>query len=839
MHTLIQDLRFALRQIRRSPGFMLTAVLTLALGVGANTAIFSLLDQALLRSLPVRDPNQLVVLSSTGKVWEGHIRDHGTGAEQVFSYPMYRDLRDRGTPFEGLIATAQIGVGIVRNHEPERSFAEIVSGNYFDVLGVEPAAGRLFTQNDDTVPGANPVVVLGYRYWQTKVGADPTIVGRTLSINGHPYQVIGVAAPGFQSAAWGEVPDVFLPVSMLGQITPDANKSLTDHTDRWIQVMGRLKPGMSRSRAETELAPLWHALREEELKALHSSSITPHFIDDFTNSKLRLLPGATGLSYSRDDLRGALMAVMAMALLVLLMASVNVASLLLVRSAGRVREFSVRYALGANARRVMQQLLMEGVLIGVIGGAAGLLIAPAAIRLMLRYLEGDDPSAFHTSLDPRLLVFNFGVALLVSVGFSLAPALTLVKPRIVEALKQQATTSSGPMLSLRGVVVALQVGLSVLLLAGAGLFIRTMQNLRRVDTGLNITHLVTMRVNPQLAGYTLEQTPADEQHLLDGLAALPGVEIVAATNDAVLSGEGRTGSVEVEGRPSTPDQEYDIEKPSITPAFFSALRIPLLAGRAFTEDDDEKGVPVAIVSDTFARHFYGTPGQALGHRVSYGAGDKTKWMTIVGVARDTYHMDLREPPLPTVYMPMKQTPAATREDLNIYMRTTQTPETALATIRTGMRQIDPMQPYDDMRTMQEQVETTLRTEKMIEVLAIAFGLLATLLAGVGLYGVLAYATAQRTREIGIRIALGETRLGVSRLVLAGVLRVAGIGIVIAVPCSILLARLLKSQLFGISSADPLTLGAVIVAVTLVALVSAIVPAYRASSIDPTTALRAE
>src|SRR5271154_6944340 len=328
MQSLMQDLRFSLRQIRRSPGFLVTAVLTLALGVGANTAIFSLLDQALLRSLPVRAPEQLVILSAPGKMWEGHSGNNGAGVEKSFSYPMYRDLRDRGAAFDGLIATSPAGIGVTRNGASDFADAEIVSGNYFSVLGVSAAQGRLMTASDDTTPGANPVVVLSHHYWQTHLGADPRAVGETISINGSPFQIIGVSAPTFQSAVWGELPDVFVPMSMLEQVIPGKGKRLQDHTDRWMNIIGRLKPGETPQHAQVAMAPLWHALRAEELKALGTKS--QHFVDEYlTRSELLVAPGARGLSYERDSLQKPLYAVMGMALLVLLIAAVNVASLLL------------------------------------------------------------------------------------------------------------------------------------------------------------------------------------------------------------------------------------------------------------------------------------------------------------------------------------------------------------------------------------------------------------------------------------------------------------------------------------------------------------------------------
>jgi len=815
---------------------MVTAVLTLALGVGANTAIFSLLDQALLRSLPVRDPQQLVILSAPGNAWEGSTGNNGAGEEKSFSYPMYRDLRDRGTAFDGLIATSPAPVGIARDGASNVANAEIVSGNYFSVLGVSAAKGRMLTEADDTTPGGNPVAVVSFNYWKTHLGSDAGVVGQTLSINGQPFQIIGISPPAFQSVVWGQVPDVFVPISMLEQIRPGKGVRLQNHKARWMSIIGRMKPGETPERAKVAMAPLWHALRAEELKALGTKS--PHFVDEFlTQSELLVLPGSSGLSYSRDNLRSPLLAVMGMAFLVLLIAAVNVASLLMVRSAARIREFSLRYALGANARRIIQQLLLEGLLIGVVGGAAGLVIAPVCIRVLVHRLDSDGATAFSTTLDARLLAFNFAIALGVSVLFGLAPAIQLIRPDIVNALKQQTSTMTGGTLSFRRLIVSLQVGLSVLLLAGSGLFVRTMQNLRRVDTGFNPSRLITFHIDPLLSGYAQEKIPVLHQRVLETMTTLPGAQAVAATDDPELADSNHDGNVTVEGYNTPPDEDYDVEIPLINPDFFHAMQVPLVAGRSFTEDDDSNHPLVGIVNETFVKHYFSSPAAAIGRRVAMGGGNHLQFMTILGVARDSKHMGLRQAAPATLFTPLRQ--AKIVGQLYLYLRTTMPPERSFAVVRQAMKQIDPGLAVDAMRTMDDQIETTLSNERMIELLAISFGLLATMLAGVGLYGVLAYSTAQRTREIGIRIALGSSRLDVSRLVLMDVLRLAGIGVVVAIPCSVMLGKLLRSQLFGVSTADPVTLGAVVLLITAVSLVAAIVPARRASSVDPTTALRTE
>ena len=837
MRNFIQDFRFALRQMRRSPGFLITAVVTLALGVGANTAVYSLLDQALVRSLPVEKPEQLVVLSAPGKAWEGHTGDRGAGEDKSFSYPMYRDLRDQAKVFDGLIATSAASVGIAHDQTSEVGEAEIVSGNYFRVLGVRPGVGRLLSQSDDTTPGANAVAVLSHRYWAAHMGADANVAGKTIRLNGHSFQVIGVAPENFQSAVWGETPDVFVPMSMLDVAMPGKGKRLTDHTDRWMNIIGRLRDGETIVQAEAGVAPVWHSLRAAELKALPRNE--PRFVAEFlTNSRLLMEPGGRGLSYSRSSLETPLLAVMAMALLVLLLAAVNVASLLLVRAAARVKEFAVRYAMGARSGRILQQLLIEGALIGVLGGLAGMLLAPVAMRLLVRQIAAaDGTSAFQATLDARLFVFGLAVALGVSLLFSLAPAVQLLRPDLVTALKQKAATASGGVLGLRRVVVSLQIGVSVLLLVGAGLFVRTIENLRHVNAGFNTTHLVTFSVNPMLAGYAQAQILPLEQRLIDAMRGLPGVQSVAGTDDPMLAGDDQGGNVTVAGYTPPEGESYDVEHSVINADYFHAMQIPLAAGRTFMDADSRTAQPVAIVNETFVRHFFKNPAQAIGRRVARGGGNNLHYMTIVGIARDARHTNLRDEGRPTLYTPLGQGDAPGR--LYFYLRSATPPQQMFATARGAVRGVDASLTVSDLRTMEEQVEQSIANERMIEMLALAFGLLAALLAGVGLYGVLSYTTMQRTREIGIRMALGSTRPAIARLVMREMVRLALVGAVAGAPCAILLGRTLRSQLFGVSATDPLTLAGVLLLIAVVALLAAFVPARRAARVEPMEALRSE
>ncbi len=840
MNTVVNDLKFALRQLRRSPALALTAVLTLALGIGANTAIFSLLDQALLRSLPVRDAKQLVVLEGTGSVWEGHFMDHGGDREAYFSYPMYKDLRDQNRVFEGLIATGTTSASLTYANSAQILDTEIVSGNYFTMLGVQPSMGRLFTQSEDTQKDADPVAVLSYDFWKNRLGANPAIVGANVTINGHGFQIVGVAAKGFRSAVWGQTPGLFVPMAMTGQIAPGEDVRLTAHTERWINILGRLRPGGSRSRAEDAMNPLWHALRAEELKALGHRS--KHFTDDFlTKSRMILKPGASGFSYSRDNYQTPLIAIMAMAALVLLLASVNVASLLLVRSSGRMREFSLRYALGANGLRILQQLILEGLLIGFAGGVAGLALTPLVLRVLVSRLADDAGSvAFDSSINFTLLLFNFAIALGVSLVFSLAPLIQLRRPDLTATLNQRGGTGAGSLLSFRRGIVCLQIGLSVVMLVGAGLFLRTMQNLRAVNVGFNTSHLITFGVNPLLAGYTQQNMPALHDRIIDTLSALPGVQSVASTDDPELAENGALTGVRVSGYTAPPDDNFSVEHPSVSPNYFATLQLPLVAGRAFTPSDDLTHPHVAIVNEAFVRHFCSSVNDCLTRRMAFNANASTSVDTqIIGVLRDARHTGMREPVVATAFRPSKQSTERPEQFLYFYLRTQTDPAQELPTIRAAMQHLDPSLALVSLLTLDDQIDETLTNDRMVTLLAISFGILATFLAGVGLYGVLAYSTAQRTREIGIRMALGSTRAAISRIVLTDVLRLAGLGILIALPVAYGLTFLLRSQLFGVSPADPLSMIFAVLLISSVAFIAALLPAIRAASINPTEALRTE
>lgn len=839
MQSLTQDFRYALRQLRRSPVFTFTAALTLAIGIGANTAIFSLFYQALLRSLPVETPQQLVHLRFSGDA-PGHTRSEGGDtpeARAYFSYPMYRDLRDRCSVFNGLVAFSSVQVGFTWNNHSELLPAEIVSGNYFAVLGVKPALGRTLLPSDDTLKDGNPVAILSYGYWSGPLAADPNILNKTVSINGHPFVIVGVSGRGFSSAIWGATPDVFVPMSMKREITP-AWDDLEDRRGQWLNIIGRLKPGISLARAESSANPVWYSLRSEEFKQLKTQ--TEHAREGFLKrSRLMLFDGAKGFSPLRTEVKTPMLVIMGMVVLVLAMACVNTASLLLVRAAARVREFSMRYALGASRGRVLRQLLLEGLLLGLLGGTLGVILAPQAVKVLAAWISGGtSQTPFSTSLDFTVLAVTLGATLLVSLLFSLAPAAQFWKPDLLEAMRRHGSTTGGGSLTFRRTCVALQIGLSLLLLVGAGLFVRTIRNLRTLDTGINIDHLLTFSIDPEFSGYPVSQGAAVRERILNSVTALPGVRSAAATSDPELAQSNTSGDITIAGYHPKEDEDMDAELPFVTSGYFSTLGVPLLAGREFTPADTAASQKTAIVNESLARHYFGSARNAIGRYV--GRHDKTD-MVIVGVVKDSHHTSPRDPVTRALFRPAAQLGAepGSPSGFAFYLRTTMPPDAAMNQLRQTIHNSDPKLVLDNLRTMDAQVDDTLTTERVIARLASSFGVIATFLAAIGLYGVLAYVTAQRTREVGIRMALGAQPLAIAGLVLREVLILTAIGLAFAIPASLLLGRMLLSQLFNVSTADGLTYAGAISVVTAVALLSASLPAHRAATVDPARALASE
>jgi predicted permease len=836
---MLQDLRYALRQFRKAPAYAAIAILTLALGIGANTAIFTLLDQALLRTLPVSHPEQLVRLRYVGSN-TGSMSAFGGDDKDYFSYPMYRDLRDKNQVFSGMLANDELeSIGVQWNGHSELVQGELVSGNYFDLLGIRPALGRLLMPADDVAENGNPVVVLSFNYWKTALGSDPRVLDKPLYINGHPFTIVGVADPDFHSVIAGFTPKIFVPLVTKSIVMPGFN-DLEDRRSAWANIVGRLKPGVSRQQAEAAMTPLWRSIRAGELPQIKNTTdqFRKHFVEQ---SELHLVDNSRGFSPLRNQIEAPLLVVMGMVGLILLMACVNVSSLLLVRAASRVKEMSVRYALGASSWQIIRQLMIEGLLLGVVGGSVGLLFAPAVAAFLARRIAGNTATGLPLSPHPdlRILLFNFGLAFIVSVLFSLVPALRFLRPDLVNSLKQQSTTGSSRHLRFRRVSVGVQIGLSLLLLIGAGLFVQTLHHLRSLNVGFTTDHLVTFGVDPTLAGYDPRQSIPLQKHLLEALASQPGVRAVGGTDNPELADNGERSDFSIAGQTLKPDENIHVEVSGITSQYFTALNIPLLAGRIFTDQDQVGKAKVAIVNASFANRCFGNPKNAIGHMI--GAGPPPSSPTdieIVGVVGDARHRDMRTEPKATVYSPYFNG----KDEfgfMQFYVRTWQAPQAAELDLRRAVQQVDSKLVIDTMRTMDEQIADNISNDRLVAMLAVSFGILATLLAAIGLYGVLAYTTEQRTREIGIRMALGARRGSVVRLVFADVVWLAGISMAVTLPVAILLSRLLRSQLYNVSPTDPLVITAGVSLVAVVVALSALLPARRAASVEPMKALRSE
>jgi predicted permease len=839
MNSLLQDIRYALRQLRKSPAFTLTVILTLALGIGANAAVFTLFDQVLLRMLPVERPKELVRFQWTGS-FSGSGSSFGGDITNYFSYPMYKDLRDQNQAFAGMLAADRASVGVSWHNQAEEEPAEIVSGNYFQVLGLKPTLGRMITPDDDTAKNANPVVVLSYNYWKARFASSPDVAGQTVLINGRPFTILGVAPENFESVIGGYRPGVFLPVSMCEVAMPWAapRDDLNNHQSVWLTLVARLKPGMSRQQAEASLAPLWYSLRANELKLYknHSERFAKGFL---TTSKLQVLDDSIGFAPERGDLKTPLIILMSMAGLLVAMCAINVATLLLLRAAGRSREMSMRYALGAKRWRIVSQLLVEGGVLGAAGCAAGLALAPAVAGVLVRLMTSADPGRepYSAAIDMRVLLFTLGISLLTTLLFSIAPALHFMFPDLAQALRQNSGTAAKGSQRFRKLAVGAQIALSVLLLGSAGLFVRSLDNLRNQPVGFETANLTTFTLDPTNSGYGDDRTAHIVASVVERVRAIPGVTNAAATTDPELAGDQNGSNFTVQGHVASEDEKMDFEVPWVTAGYFSTLHQPLLAGRELTEADTEGSPKVAVVNAALAKRFFGTPQNALGHTLAEGGGDVKLDTAIVGVVGDIKHQDLKTDIGPAVYRPYLQEKHPT--GVQIYARTAGAPETVESAIRQAVHQLDPTLVVDGLRTMQAEVDNNASDNRALAFLAMGFSVLAMLLSAVGLYGVLAYSTEQRTREIGVRLALGAGRWSVVMLVVREMALIAAIATAISLPSVVAVARLFRSQLYGVSTFDPVALAGAFLLTALMVLLASMLPARRAASIEPMQALRTE
>jgi predicted permease len=835
MNGLIQDLRYALRQLRKSPGFTAVAVVTLALGIGANTGIFTVVNGLLLKTLPVREPQQLVVV---GDPTRANHRSNGTPRTDVFSYPLYKELRDRNSVFTGLCAAASdhhIEVDAGQGELPDDKITgRMVSGNYFTVLGLEPAAGRLFSDADDTAENANPVVVLGYEYWQRKFALSSSIVGKEIRLNGYPVTVIGVAPAGFDGDVVGERMGLFVPLSMQPQIVRGRQWRSSGNSS-WLSLIGRLQSKITPAQAEANL----NVVFQQSMKGDYGAALSSDDRNALRNDHIPVFPGRGGISDLRGDYRVPLLLLMGIAGLVLLIGCVNVANLLLARASTRHREIAVRMAIGADRRRLLQQFLTESLLLGLIGGIAGSLLAIWGVRLLVELLRSD--TSLPLAPDWRVLAFTVTVSLLTGIVFGLAPALQTLRVRVSPTLKDaiRATPGPGSRFAWGKGLIAGQVALSLLVLFSAGLLVRSLQKLMTQDFGYARDQLVIARLDPTGAGYSSETMKPLAQELVARLAATPGVRAVTYSTNGLFAGSESGDAILVPGFTASAPRDRSALEDYVGPDYFGVVGIPVRAGRGIEAQDFATSTRVAVVNEAMAQHFFAGL-DPIGRQFRIDDPDwLDKPITIVGVSHDAkdHGSGIREQVKPRFYLAFQQTPDPIQ--IVLAAQVNGVPSAALTNLLGQIKAADPRLPVSFIETLDSRVKDSAGDQIALAKLTTFFAGLALLLSCVGLYGVMSYTVAGRTREIGVRMALGARRGDVMELVLHEGMLLVAIGILIGIPLALASTRLLHSFLFGLKSTDPLSLIAVVLLLGIVAAVAGFIPARRAARVDPMVALRYE
>ena len=833
MTTSTSDVRLAVRSLGRSPLFATVAILSLALGIGANTAIFTLIDQIVLRKLPVTAPEQLVMLYQQGA------HNGSNMGTRMHSYPMYQDFQKRAEPLAELLCRRLVAASVSIDNQTERLEAEIVSGNYFTMLGVKPAVGRLFnSQEDDQIYQGHPVVVLSYTYWNNRFARDPGVVGRKILVNDFPMTIIGVSAAGFAGIDPARSPQIRVPVQMKEAMLPEWPWLHVDNRRaRWVQVFGRLKPGYTVESAAAPLQGLFTQIRTYEATLPAAKDWSAYARDQFMKGRMRVESAATGFSGIRNDFSTALIVLMCMVGLVLLIACANVANLLIARAFMRQKEIAVRLSLGASRGRLVRQLLVESLVLSAAGGVVGLALAFLLTRGLLRLVPTDgQPLMINAYPDARILMFTVALTFLTGIVFGLLPALRASRPDPWTTLKDTvgSIAGTGGSLFLRKGLVTAQVALSFLLLFGAGLFVKSLQNLRATETGIELDNLVTFQLSPALNGYTNERATQFYTDLLERLRSAPGVKSAAIAGVSILSGSEWDSSMSVEGHQAKDGEDMQAFMNSLSPQYFETMKIALLEGRDFRQTDIREGAKVAIVNRKFAEHFF-KGGSAVGKHIGQGTGPRSKLdIEIIGVVADSLYEGPREGVRRQVFVPNWG-----RNSVTFYVRTLTSSAASYNVVRNEVKQLDATMPVYEMKTLEAQLDETLLSDHLIALLSAGFGLLATILASIGLYGVMAFVVVRRRKELGIRLALGAQPASVIWLVMREVLLLLAIGLAVGIPAAIGAGRYISAQLYGIQPNDPFIAISTTVLLAVVSAAAGLIPARRASRIDPILALRHE
>ena len=841
MSTTWADLRYAIRGLRRSPLFAIVAILSLALGIGANSAIFTLMDQVLLRKLPVNHPEQLVMLYQTGPHMGANM------GSRMHSYPLYQDLQQRAEPFSEVICRRLIDASVSVDNQTERVEAEMVSGNYFTMLGVGPAAGRVFNSSqDDQVYRGHPVVVLSHAYWVSRFNSDQSVVGKKILVNNYPMIIVGVSQARFAGVDPARSPQIRVPILMKTIMAPEWSwMNEGDRRVRWVQVFARLKPGYTVESAAAPVQTLFTQIRQHETTLPGAKEWSAFSRSEFLKGKLHVAKADLGYSPLRNDFSTALIVLMCMVGLVLLIACANVANLLIARAFARQKEIALRLSLGSSRGRLVRQLLVESLALSIAGGILGLAVAYALTRSLLALVpQQGQPLLISAQPDPRILGFTVALTLVTGVVFGLLPALRASRPDPWITLKGTvgSIAGSGGSLFLRKGLVAAQVALSFLLLFGAGLFVRSLQNLKTTETGVALENLLTFQLSPSLSGYDDERAQVFYTTLLERLRGTPGVTSVGLAAVPILSGDEWDSSMSVEGHKAADGEDMQAFMNAVSPGYFDAMKIPFLGGRDFRlsdarsiEDNDSPDARyVAIVNRKFAEHFF--KGQnAVGKRLGFGDGPRSKLnIEIVGVVADALYEGPREGVHRQVFIPNWGKNSAV-----FYLRTQAASSEIFAAVRNEVRQLDGGIPVYAMKTVEGQLDETLLTDRLIAMLSAGFGAVATLLASIGLYGVMAFVVARRKKELGIRLALGADPSSVILLVMREVVLLLAIGLGVGIPAAFLLVRYVSAQLYGLQGADPAVAVWTVVLLTTVSIAAGLIPAKRASRIDPMLALRTD